>query len=216
MRDIGKNIRQQRVQKNLTQDDLADRIHTTRQTVSNYETGRSRPDIDTLILLAEALECDTETLLYGQARPAVNPCEVRRLVIGLCFFVGVLLVQFLTTWIVKHTVTEHYQIQPLVLFFLYMLQYARTLLLGWCTVQGLTALQLFPCRPCNWLHRALWILLALWPLYWLLSFAFSGQTPLWLTTITRLLLRLHLWPGYFVGNALTFCWGTAIRFTESE
>lgn len=216
MRDIGKNIRQQRVQKNLTQDDLAARIHATRQTVSNYETGRSRPDIDALMLLAEALECDMETLLYGQARSAVNPREVRRLVIGLCFLVGVLLAQFVTTRIVKQTAMEHYQIQSTALVFLYMLQYARTLLLGWCTVQGLTALRLFPAHPCNWLHRALWILLSLWPLYWLLSFAFSGQAPLWLMTVTRLLLRLHLWPGYFVGNALTFCWGAAIRFTEKS
>ncbi|MBR5537483.1 MAG: helix-turn-helix transcriptional regulator [Clostridia bacterium] len=215
MRDISKNIRQQRVQKHLTQDDLAERIHTTRQTVSNYETGRSRPDLDTLMLLAEVLECDTESLLYGKARPALDPREVRRLVMGLCFLGGVLLVQFVTTRIVKQTVTEHYQIQTLALVFLYMLQYTRTLLFGWCTVQGLTALRLFPRHPCNWLHRALWVLLALWPLYWLFSFAFSGQAPLWLTTITRLLLRLHLWPGYFVGNALTFCWGAAIRFTKS-
>ena len=42
MGDIGKNIRQQRIQKNMTQDDLAARIHATRQTVSNYETGVSQ------------------------------------------------------------------------------------------------------------------------------------------------------------------------------
>lgn len=51
MHDIGKHIRQQ----NMTQDDLAQRIHATRQTVSNYETGRSQPGLDTLHLPSQAL-----------------------------------------------------------------------------------------------------------------------------------------------------------------
>lgn len=69
MHEIGKHIRQLRLQKNMTQDDLALRIHTTRQTVSNYETGRSQPDINTLRLLAQALECDLSLLLEGEERP---------------------------------------------------------------------------------------------------------------------------------------------------
>ena len=65
MRDIGIHIQQARQNKNMTQEDLAQAIHTTRQTVSNYETGRSRPDADTLVLLAQVLEVPAETLLYG-------------------------------------------------------------------------------------------------------------------------------------------------------
>ena len=41
MRDIGANIRCARVRRHLTQDDLAQTVHTTRQTISNYETGVS-------------------------------------------------------------------------------------------------------------------------------------------------------------------------------
>lgn len=41
MRDIGANIRRARVRRKLTQDDLAQTVHTTRQTISNYETGDS-------------------------------------------------------------------------------------------------------------------------------------------------------------------------------
>ena len=55
MRDIGKNIREIRQRKNLTQDQLAQRLFVTRQTISNYETGRSRPDIETLLALALVL-----------------------------------------------------------------------------------------------------------------------------------------------------------------
>jgi len=38
MRDIGKNIKLLREERNMTQDELAERLFVTRQTVSNYET----------------------------------------------------------------------------------------------------------------------------------------------------------------------------------
>ncbi|MBP1553442.1 MAG: helix-turn-helix transcriptional regulator [Oscillospiraceae bacterium] len=65
MRDIGKNIRDLRIEKNLTQDQLAEKLFVTRQTVSNYENGKSRPDIDMIAKISEVLECDVNTVLYG-------------------------------------------------------------------------------------------------------------------------------------------------------
>ena len=53
MRDIGKNIRDLRQQKHLTQEELAEQLFVTRQTVSNYENGRTRPDVDQILRLAE-------------------------------------------------------------------------------------------------------------------------------------------------------------------
>lgn len=75
MRDIGKNIRDLRIQKKLTQDELAQMLFVTRQTVSNYETGKSRPDIDMLERIAETLEVDIHQILYG----AVAPVETKNL-----------------------------------------------------------------------------------------------------------------------------------------
>ena len=53
MRDIGKNIRDLRERAKLTQDALAEQLCTTRQTISNYERGKTRPDVDTAIKLIE-------------------------------------------------------------------------------------------------------------------------------------------------------------------
>lgn len=64
MRDIGKNIKILRIQKNMTQDELAERLFVTRQTVSNYETGRSRPDVETLSHIADVLGADINDLIY--------------------------------------------------------------------------------------------------------------------------------------------------------
>jgi len=76
MRDIGKNIRQLRVDKGLTQEELAERLFVTRQTVSNYESGRSRPDVEMLEQIAQALETNVSALLYGPHIP--TPEERRR------------------------------------------------------------------------------------------------------------------------------------------
>ena len=65
MRDIGKNIRDLRQQKEMTQEELAEKLFVTRQTISNYEQGKTRPDIDMLVKLAEALDEDVKILLYG-------------------------------------------------------------------------------------------------------------------------------------------------------
>lgn len=69
MRDISKNIRALRIQKKMTQDRLAELLFVTRQTVSNYETGRSRPDIDMLVQISEVLETDIHQVIYGVPIP---------------------------------------------------------------------------------------------------------------------------------------------------
>ncbi|MBQ7801353.1 MAG: helix-turn-helix transcriptional regulator [Oscillospiraceae bacterium] len=91
MRDIGKNIRQLRTQKGMTQDDLAERLFVTRQTVSNYETGRSRPDVDMLVKIGEVLEADIHQLIYGPEPRRLKPGVVRLILGGaLIALMGVL------------------------------------------------------------------------------------------------------------------------------
>lgn len=65
MADVGKNIKKIRKEKNLTQDELAERLHCTRQTVSNYENGKSEPGIDLLIEIASVLGVEINDLIYG-------------------------------------------------------------------------------------------------------------------------------------------------------
>ena len=72
MRDIGKNIKDLRISNNLTQDQLAEKLFVTRQTVSNYENGKSRPDIDTLEKIASVLGCQLTDLIYGKEKSKKN------------------------------------------------------------------------------------------------------------------------------------------------
>lgn len=86
MRDIGKNIRDLRQQSRLTQDELAERLFVTRQTISNYENGRTRPDVDQILRLAEVFGTDANAVLYG---PPVLPSRKSAVIhavvgVGLC------------------------------------------------------------------------------------------------------------------------------------
>ena len=62
---IDKNIKHFREQKNITQDELAERLCVTRQAVSNWERGKTEPDIETLQKIADILEISIEELIYG-------------------------------------------------------------------------------------------------------------------------------------------------------
>ena len=68
MNRIGKNIKKARSEKGYTQEQLAQKLCVTRNTISNYETGHSNPDIEMLQMLAEALKTDPNTLIYGEKK----------------------------------------------------------------------------------------------------------------------------------------------------
>lgn len=65
MSDVSKNLKRIRIERNLTQDELAEKVCVTRQTISNWETGKSQPDIETLVTLGEVLGTDANELIYG-------------------------------------------------------------------------------------------------------------------------------------------------------
>jgi transcriptional regulator with XRE-family HTH domain len=47
----------------LTQKDMAVKLNIQRVTYSHYETGRSQPSIDTLILMSQMFECTIDYLV---------------------------------------------------------------------------------------------------------------------------------------------------------
>jgi transcriptional regulator with XRE-family HTH domain len=64
---LGENIKKYRQEKHFTQEELAARLHVTRQTVSKWEKNYSVPDAEMLVRLAELLEVQTSLLLGIEA-----------------------------------------------------------------------------------------------------------------------------------------------------
>ncbi len=67
---FGENLKNLRKQKGLSQEELAERLHIVRQTVSKWEKGLSVPDADFLIRIAEIFETSVSTLLGDTIEPS--------------------------------------------------------------------------------------------------------------------------------------------------
>lgn len=56
-------IKQKRVALNLTQQELADKAHLSKNSILNYESGKRSPKISDLIKIAQALDCCASELI---------------------------------------------------------------------------------------------------------------------------------------------------------
>ncbi len=65
------NLQFLRTRQNLTQEQLAEQMEVSRQSVSKWESGLSYPEMDTLLKLCELFRMDMDTLLRGDAAQAL-------------------------------------------------------------------------------------------------------------------------------------------------
>lgn len=63
--ESGARIKEHRKEKGLFQDDLAERIYVSRQIISNWETGRTYPDVQSLLLLSNVFEAIVDSFAKG-------------------------------------------------------------------------------------------------------------------------------------------------------
>ena len=64
--DLGERLFELRKSKNLTQDEVAEKLKVTRQTISKWETNQSTPDFDKIVPLCQLFEIGVEELLTGK------------------------------------------------------------------------------------------------------------------------------------------------------
>ena len=74
---FGSNIGYLRKKQGITQEELAERMYVSRQTISRWETDSVYPDVETVIKLCEILECDMETLVRGDASTEKEPAPMQ-------------------------------------------------------------------------------------------------------------------------------------------
>ncbi len=63
--ELGKQIKKYRTEANLSQEELADKVFVSRQTISNWENDKSYPDIKSLVLLSEIFHISLDNLIKG-------------------------------------------------------------------------------------------------------------------------------------------------------
>ena len=62
---LSENIREYRKLNHMSQDELAEKLHVTRQSVSLWETGQTQPSLDSVVALATIFQISTDDLLRG-------------------------------------------------------------------------------------------------------------------------------------------------------
>ncbi len=70
--ELGKQIKKYRNNISLSQEQLAERIFVSRQTISNWENDKNYPDIKSLLLLSEVFEVSLDDLVKGDLEEMKN------------------------------------------------------------------------------------------------------------------------------------------------
>ena len=63
--ELGNRIKELRKAQNINQDELAEKLFVSRQTISNWENDKSYPDIQSVLLLSEIFNVSVDQLLKG-------------------------------------------------------------------------------------------------------------------------------------------------------
>ena len=71
--EISEKILQLRKANSLTQEELAEKLNVSRQSVSKWESGQTIPELEKLIALSEVFQVTTDYLL----KPSESACTQR-------------------------------------------------------------------------------------------------------------------------------------------
>ena len=80
--ELNAQIKKYRTQLNLSQEELAEKVYVTRQTISNWENNKSYPDIHSLLLLSSLFSVSLDQLIKGDIetmKREVNETEIKNL-----------------------------------------------------------------------------------------------------------------------------------------
>ena len=66
--EVGKKLKDARIQSGLTQENVAEKINVSRQTISNWENEKSYPDIINIIELSNLYSISLDVLLKGDKK----------------------------------------------------------------------------------------------------------------------------------------------------
>ena len=80
--ELGGQIKRYRIRLGLSQEELADRIFVTRQSVSNWENGRTYPDLQSLLRLSDLFGLSLDELIKGDIetmKEEINKLEIPKM-----------------------------------------------------------------------------------------------------------------------------------------
>jgi len=80
--EFNNKLYQLRKQKGLSQEELANRMNVSRQTISKWEVGDSTPDMEKLIALSDLFEISLDELVLDKAPANTTECPAKSEIIN--------------------------------------------------------------------------------------------------------------------------------------
>jgi len=105
MNEVAKNLKKIRVSSGMTQEELAEKMFVTRQTISNWENGKSQPDVQTLTSLADSFGVEVSELIYGRKRPYIR--FQKKYIVTACLSLAVVIAFFILEQTLRPHLVEH-------------------------------------------------------------------------------------------------------------
>lgn len=108
--NIGNQIKKYREQLKISQEELADKIFVTRQTISNWENNKNYPDIKSLSLLSYCFNVSLDDLIKGDVekmKEIIDENEIKKLnfyskILTICFSVLIFIAVPLLMWLERY------------------------------------------------------------------------------------------------------------------
>ena len=80
--EVSTQIKKYRNSMKLSQEELAEKVYVSRQTISNWETGKNYPDIHSLLLLSSLFNVSLDQLVKGDVgimKEEISKTEIKKL-----------------------------------------------------------------------------------------------------------------------------------------
>lgn len=80
--EVSTQIKKYRSDMKLSQEELAEKVYVSRQTISNWETGKNYPDIHSLLLLSSLFNVSLDQLIKGDVevmKEKIKKTEIKKL-----------------------------------------------------------------------------------------------------------------------------------------
>ena len=79
--EVGAQIKKYRSNMGISQEELAEKVYVSRQTVSNWETGKNYPDIHSVLLLSSVFNVSLDQLMKGDVeimKTEIKETEIKK------------------------------------------------------------------------------------------------------------------------------------------
>ncbi|MBZ5965038.1 helix-turn-helix transcriptional regulator [Leuconostoc gelidum subsp. gelidum] len=95
--ELGKQIKNYRTTFNYSQEQLAEKTFVSRQTISNWETNKSYPDVQSLLLLSSVFGTSLDELVKGDLQVMKNELQNNKNNRRMTIYSWIMVISFLVT-----------------------------------------------------------------------------------------------------------------------